>query len=76
MRILSYALFGLAGLVMVLGVAANVWVQGMGCAFVTSGNCNLRWPWEMGAEDLRIFVLPPLGLAALLALGGWLARRR
>lgn len=76
MRVLSTVLFALALLVVLLGVAANVWLQGMGCAFVTSGACTLRWPWEMNAEDVRLFVLPPLGLAVLLALGGWVARRR
>lgn len=75
MRLFSWLLFGAAALVLGLAVLAYVWMQGMGCAFVTSGECHLRLPWQMGAEDRRIFVYFPLGLAAVLGLGGWLARR-
>jgi hypothetical protein len=71
MRVLSIGLWVMAGLALVAWVLFYIWAMGMACAFVTGGNCRIRWPWELGGEDLRFLVLAPGSLFASLAAAAW-----
>lgn len=80
MRVFSWILFGLSALVAALGVLLQIWVQGMRCAYVTSGtagqNCRWTMPWTMGYEDILYLFVIPFGLALVLFMLGLAARRR
>lgn len=72
--VIAIRVLAVAGLVAWL--VFYLWVQGLACAFVTSGNCRLRWPWELGGEDMRFLVLAPGAPVAALAAAAWLFGRQ
>ncbi|HPD92643.1 MAG: methionine synthase [Rhodobacter sp.] len=76
MRVISLLCYALAGLLGAAAIAFNLYAQSLACAFGNAGGrCRLRWPWQMAAEDVQIFVLIPLIGVGVLVLLGWLAGR-
>ncbi|MCB1359886.1 MAG: methionine synthase [Rhodobacter sp.] len=76
MRILSWLFYTLAGLLAAAATAFFLYAQSLACAFGSpTGRCRWRWPWQLPAEDVQIFILLPLSGVAVLVLLGWLAGR-
>lgn len=53
------------------------YVNALACAFGSpNGNCRVRMPWDMNAEDFLFLVFLPLLPAAGFFLAAWLLGRR
>jgi hypothetical protein len=76
MRVLSYLLFLLAAIIAGFAGLIYLYAAGARCSYaLRSSSCSMRWPWELGHEDVITMVLIPGGLIALLVWGGIALRR-
>jgi hypothetical protein len=76
MRVLSHLLFLLAAIIAGFAGLIYLYAAGARCSYaLRSSTCSMRWPWELGYEDLLTTVLIPGVLIALLVWGGLALRR-
>ena len=76
MRVLSWLLFLLALIIGGCAILLYLYAAGMACAYSTSGGeCGIKWPWQLGREDIIVMILIPGSLVALLVWGGLALRR-
>ncbi len=75
-RICRIALIALVILGTVGWAVFYLYINAMACAFgsVNAQNCRVKWPWELGGDDLALLVLFPGAVLALMLLGIWLLR--
>ncbi len=56
----------LAFLALGLWIFGYIYLTGLACAYGNASTCPLKWPWELGSEDLIYGVLIPGAVVACL----------